>query len=428
MNVPLVHIIWTILIFIIGYIGIIFESWIKINKTAIAIFIAVICWMIFFQGAGMHLVERLSIFYEQVSEVSEIVLFLLGAMTIVELIDSHQGFKVITDKITTRSKKKLLWIIGFVAFFMSSVLDNLTTTIVMVSLLRKMISDRHDRMVFGSAVVIAANAGGAWTPIGDVTTTMLWINGQITTLSVMKSLFFPSLIALIVSLIFQTYMLKGQLPSLPHHSYHGSVQPSAKIIFGFGIASLVFVPIFCAFTQLPPFMGILFGLAFVWFITDWIHRHYEDRHHLRVPHALARIDITGILFVMGIVLAISALNQSGILSILTTFVGKSGLGFEVIALLVGGISAVIDNVPLVSALMKMYDISIFLPDSKLWQMIAYCAGTGGSIFIIGSTAGVALMGLEKIDFVWYFRKMSLSALAGYIAGFIAYLAFYQWIF
>lgn len=410
-----------IFVFAIGYLAIIFESKIEINKTASALLMAVLTWMFVFliRGhVGEHDVKALS---EHLSQVSQIIFFLLGAMTLVELIDAHRGFKVITDLIRTGSRKKMLWVIGFVTFFLSAVLDNLTTTIVMISLLRKLVPDKKERLMLGALIVIAANAGGAWTPIGDVTTTMLWINGNISSWAVMKALFFPSLVSLIVSLLFLGRGMKGYYPKLVEHAQEEAPEPGHRIIFYSGLGLLVCVPIFKAVTGLPPFMGILISLGILWLITDIMHHPYENRIHLRVPQILTRIDTSGVLFFLGILLCIGALDSVGILAHLAQYLNDTIQNLTVIATLIGLISAVIDNVPLVAAGMGMYDMQVYPPDSALWQMLAYCAGTGGSILIIGSAAGVAFMGMEKADFLWYLKKVSFIALVGYLAGMGAYL-------
>jgi NhaD family Na+/H+ antiporter len=405
-----------ILIFIIGYFAIIFEHKLSINKTASALLMAVLTWVVvFLEQPNLHALG------EKLNDVSQIIFFLMGAMALVELVDVHKGFKVITDLIHTSSKKKMLWVMGFTTFFLSAILDNLTTTIVMISLLRKLVPDTKDRMTLGAMVVIAANAGGAWTPIGDVTTTMLWINGNITALSVMKTLFIPSLISLVVALIILGWNLKGVYSHAVRHAREESPEPGARIVFFSGIGALIFVPIFKALTGLPPFMGILIALGSVWLITDLMHAPHETRQHLRLPAILARIDTSGILFFLGILLCISALDVAGLLSQLARFLDQTIGNVSVIATLIGLLSAVIDNVPLVAAGMGMYDLQSYPADSYLWQMLAFCAGTGGSILIIGSAAGVAFMGLEKVDFIWYFKRISLIALTSYFAGVGAFM-------
>lgn len=400
-----------ILIFIVGYLAIIFEHNIKVNKTASALLMAALTWMVLFLYA-----PNLHALGEKVNDISQIIFFLLGAMTLVEVIDVHKGFKVITDLIQTSSKRKMLWIIGLTTFFLSAILDNLTTTIVMISLLRKLVPDSKERMILGAMVVIAANAGGAWTPIGDVTTTMLWINGNITTLNVMKILFAPSLISLVVALVLLGWNLKGVYPHAVARAHEEVVEPGARLVFFCGVGALVFVPIFKALTGLPPFMGMLLSLGALWLLTDVLHSPHETRQHLRLPQILTRIDTSGVLFFLGILLCISSLDVAGILNQLAHFLDHTIGNISVIVTLIGLISAIIDNVPLVAAGMGMYDLQTYPQDSYLWQMLAFCAGTGGSVLIIGSAAGVAFMGLEKVNFIWYARKVSLIALLSYFAG------------
>lgn len=405
-----------ILVFVIGYAAIIFEHKIRVNKTASALLMAALTWMfLFFVAPDMHALG------EKVNDISQIIFFLMGAMTLVEVIDAHKGFKVITDLIQTSSKKKMLWIIGFATFFLSAMLDNLTTTIVMISLLRKLVPEPKERLILGSMVVIAANAGGAWTPIGDVTTTMLWINGNITTLAVMKTLIVPSLVTLIVALICFGWNMKGVYPHIVARAHVEQVEPGARLVFFSGLGALIFVPIFKALTGLPPFMGILISLGALWLITDVLHAPYEKRQHLRLPHILTRIDTSGVLFFLGILLAISALDVGGILKHLAEFLNQTIGNLSIITTLIGIISAIIDNVPLVAAGMGMWSMEAYPTDSYLWQMLAFCAGTGGSILIIGSAAGVAFMGLEKVDFLWYLKKISLIALISYFAGVAAFV-------
>lgn len=408
-------------IFLAGYLAIIFEYYIKVNKTAAALLMAVLTWTILFLHGDRSVDLNMNALSEHVADVSQIIFFLLGAMTLVELIDSHRGFKIITDVIQTKSKRKMLWIIGFMSFFLSAILDNLTTTVLMVSLLRKLVPDSNDRLLLGATVVICANAGGAWTPIGDVTTTMLWIGGQVTTFPIMKALFIPSFCSMIITLFLLGFRLKGKYSTPFEMKPKQTKEPGAKFVFCAGVGGLIFVPIFKAFTGLPPFMGMLISLGILWLITDVMHHRYENRNHLRVPHVLTRIDTSGILFFLGILLAINSLETVGILKDLAVFLETNIKSLPLIATLIGIISAIIDNVPLVAATMGMYDIQVFTPDSSLWQMIAYCAGTGGSILIIGSAAGVALMGMEKVDFVWYMKKISLTALVGYLSGMVIYL-------
>jgi len=411
-------------VFLLGYAGIIFEETFAFNKSGVALLTAVGMWTVRAVANGGHEVEgSLS---ESLADVSQIVFFLMGAMTIVETVDAHQGFKIVTDSIKTRDRTTLLWLIGGITFFMSAILDNLTSTIVMVSLLRKLVPDEEDRKFFGAVVVIAANAGGAWTPIGDVTTTMLWINGQITTLSTMQDLLLPSLMSLVVPLGLLT-ALDGESrdvapPDCETDLAAAQMAPRGNLVFGAGVASLVGVPIFKTVTGLPPYLGMLFGLGGLWLLTDAIHFGEDERESLRVPSALTKIDTQGVLFFLGILLAISSLDSSGVLKEVAVWLNDSIGNTELIATAIGLASAVIDNVPLVAATMGMYDVSEFPVDSELWQLIAYCAGTGGSILVIGSAAGVAYMGMEKCDFMWYTRRVSPWALSGYVAGIGTYLA------
>jgi Na+/H+ antiporter NhaD/arsenite permease-like protein len=407
-------------VFIIGYIAIIMEYPLKINKTAVSLLIAVVCWAIYFSRSHFPLKQDLKFLGENVSEISQIIFFLIGAMTLVELIDSHQGFKLITDLIHTKTRVRALWVIAIFSFFLSSVLDNLTTTILMVSILRKLIPHKKDRFVFACMVVVSANAGGAWTPIGDVTTTMLWINGQISSIAVMKALFIPSVIAMLIPLCIYSFQMRGsKYPPLPETGrVHVKQEYGAKVVLVMGLGGLIFVPLFKAWTGLPPFMGILISLAILWLVTDYLHIDAEQRKHLRVPQVLTRIDTSGILFFLGILLAIGALDTAGILYDLATWLNTEVKSLPAIATLLGIFSAIIDNVPLVAASQGMYQFPL---DDAFWHMIAYAAGTGGSIFIIGSSAGVALMGLEKIDFVGYMKKASIPVFIGYLLGMAVYI-------
>uniref|UniRef100_A0A0E0EPD3 Citrate transporter-like domain-containing protein n=1 Tax=Oryza meridionalis TaxID=40149 RepID=A0A0E0EPD3_9ORYZ len=345
-------------------------------------------------------------------------------MTIVEIIDAHQGFKLVTDNISTRNPRTLLWVIGFVTFFLSSILDNLTSTIVMVSLLRKLVPPSEYRKLLGAVVVISANAGGAWTPIGDVTTTMLWIHGQITTLNTMQGLFLPSVVSLAVPLALMSLTSEANGSSQKSSSLLSSEQmaPRGQLVFAVGLGALVFVPVFKALTGLPPFMGMMLGLAILWILTDAIHYGDSGRQRLKVPQALSRIDTQGVLFFLGILMSVGSLESAGILRQLANYLDANIPNADLIASAIGVASAIIDNVPLVAATMGMYDLTSFPQDADFWQLVAFCAGTGGSMLIIGSAAGVAFMGMEKVDFFWYFRKVSGFALAGYAAGIITYLA------
>jgi len=414
-----------VVIFILGYVAIAFEHPININKSATALLTGVLCWTVYIlMGSDSHLInEQLT---EHIGELSGILFFLMGAMTLVELIDAHDGFDVITSRITTTSKKKLLWIICIITFFLSAALDNLTTAIVMVSLLRKLIDNKEDRLLFIGMVVIAANAGGAWSPIGDVTTTMLWIGGQVTAQNIMLKLFIPSVLCLVVPLVILSFKLKGTV-SRPEIKENVSPNPTTPFernaVFFLGIGALVFVPVFKTITHLPPFMGVLFGLGILWVITEIIHskKDDEDKDSLSVLHALRKIDMSSILFFLGILIAISSLQSTGVLASLANYMNDSIGNLNIIVPAIGLLSAIVDNVPLVAASMGMYDLTTYPTDSYIWEFLAYCAGTGGSILIIGSAAGVAAMGMEKIDFIWYFKKIAWLALLGYFAGVFAYM-------
>uniref|UniRef100_A0A2P2KUN0 D-3-phosphoglycerate dehydrogenaseic n=1 Tax=Rhizophora mucronata TaxID=61149 RepID=A0A2P2KUN0_RHIMU len=413
------------LLFGIGYAGIVFEESLAFNKSGVGLLMAVSLWVIRSIGAPSTDIAVSELSHAS-AEVSEIVFFLLGAMTIVEIVDAHQGFKLVTDNITTRKPRTLLWVVGFVTFFLSAILDNLTSTIVMVSLLRKLVPPSEYRKLLGAVVVIAANAGGAWTPIGDVTTTMLWIHGQISTLPTMKDLLLPSVVSLAVPLALLSLTSevngKGQDSNSPNILAFEQMAPRGQLVFSVGIGALVFVPMFKALTGLPPFMGMLLGLGVLWILTDAIHYGESERQRLKVPQALSRIDTQGALFFLGILLSVSSLEAAGILRELANYLDSHIPNVELIASAIGVVSAIIDNVPLVAAAMGMYDLSSFPQDCEFWQLVAYCAGTGGSMLVIGSAAGVAFMGMEKVDFFWYLRKVSGFAFAGYAAGIAAYLA------
>lgn len=413
---------WIIATFIVGYFLITIEHTIKINKATIALMMGIICWVIQFANSTSPCSLNLMCLGEHVANISQVVFFLLGALTIVEIISAHKGFNIITRCINISSKRKMLWMISILAFFMSAVLDNLTTTIVMVSLVTKLVDEFEDRILIGGGIVIAANAGGAWTPIGDVTTTMLWIGGQLSTFNVIRALFLPSLVCLVFSIGCLSFLLKGNFK--PRENVKSeAIEPMGEMLFFLGIAVLVFVPVFKILTGLPPFMGVLFGLSVLWLVTDIVHRKYDERNHLRVPEILAKIDLSGVLFFLGILLAIDALDAAKILEQLAHWFDKNIGNTNVIAMMIGLGSAIVDNVPLVAATMGMYSLEQFPQDHQFWELVAYCAGTGGSILIIGSAAGVVFMGMEKVTFFWYIRKISLPALIGYFAGIGAYLLF-----
>jgi Na+/H+ antiporter NhaD/arsenite permease-like protein len=419
-----------IVIFLLAYAAIALEHQIKINKTASALLAAGLLWTIYAVLTGDHslVTENLSV---SLSATSQVIFFLLGAMTIVEVVDAHNGFEVITSQIRTSRLTTLLWLIGCVTFFLSATLDNLTTTIIMVSLVRKLLDRQEDRLFFAGIIVIAANAGGAWSPIGDVTTTMLWINGQISTLAIMKGVLLPSLANLAVPLCITGYMLKNKtvIPAQKVERRHGveTTNTERNLMFFSGIGCLVAVPIFKEVTDLPPFMGIMFGLGFLWLIGELLHRKKdeEEKQHLTLVHALTHIDMSSILFFFGILLAVATLEHSLILNSLESWLETTIGRQDMIVGIIGLVSSIVDNVPLVAAAIGMYDLAHFPADSFLWEFLAYCAGTGGSILIIGSAAGVAAMGMEKIHFFWYVRKISGLALVGYVAGAVVYMLQFQ---
>lgn len=407
-------------IFVLGYAAIAFEHPLKINKAASALLTGVLCWTayVLFSANKEAVAEQL---LEHLGNVSGILFFLMGAMTIVELIDAHDGFEVITRRITTTSKRKLLWLICFLTFFMSAALDNLTTAIVMASMVRKLLAEKKDRMFFVGMIVIAANAGGAWSPIGDVTTTMLWIGGQITSGNIIVKLIVPSLVCLMVPLVVVSFIMKGKAtrPSddeITANQVCGVFE--RNLVFFGGVVLLIMVPIFKTITHLPPYMGILLALGILWVITEFLHKEkaVQQKQYLSVEHALRTIDVPSILFFLGILIAVSSLESTNILTrfaqVLDQRIGNQSL----IVICIGVLSAIIDNVPLVAATMGMYELSAYPPDSYLWEFIAYCAGTGGSMLIIGTAAGVAVMGIEKIDFFWYLKKIGWLAALGFFAG------------
>jgi NhaD family Na+/H+ antiporter len=418
--------IFVILVFVVGYIAIAMEHPIKINKTASALLTGVICWTLHAVSSHESVTDELS---HHLASVSEILFFLMGAMTIVELVDAYQGFRIITDRINTKNPKILLWLICFVTFFLSSILDNLTTSIVMISLIRKLIPNKEMRMFFAGMIIIAANAGGAWTPIGDVTTTMLWIGGQISTVNIMKVLFIPSILCLLVPLLYLSFTLKGELgvrenTAHMHTDDHGEKPKGSTAMLCLGVGALIFVPIFKTITHLPPYIGMLMGLGVLWVVSELINPHADEaaRKPFTAAGALSRIDSSSVLFFLGILLAVGALESMHILQNFASLLDSTFGDNRIIVTLIGLLSAVVDNVPLVAASMGMYDLAVYPMDHLIWEYLAYCAGTGGSILIIGSAAGVAVMGMEKIDFIWYLKRISLLAMLGYFAGAAAYLA------
>jgi Na+/H+ antiporter NhaD/arsenite permease-like protein len=414
-----------VLVFIAIYAAIALEHPLAINKSAFALLGAGLLWAIYAlsigdQGRLGHEID------ETVTATAQITFFLLGAMTIVEMIDAHEGFALITSRIRTRRLTGLLWLVSWAAFFLSAILDNLTTTIVMVSLTRKLLDRGEDRLLFASVIVIAANAGGAWSPMGDVTTTMLWIGGQVTALRTIGALFPASLMNLLIPLIVVTFIVRGKPYEAPSAALQGSDFPvfERNTMFALGLGTLVLVPAFKQITHLPPFMGILFGLGILWIVGENLHKGKppEARQPLTLAHALSRIDHSSLLFFVGILLAVATLEHAKILESLAAWLDRAIGRQDIIVLLLGLLSAIVDNVPLVAASMGMYSLSQYPTDSFLWEFMAYCAGTGGSILIIGSAAGVAAMGIEKIQFIWYMRRVTWVAMLGYLAGAAVYVA------
>jgi len=444
-----------VVVFVLGYAAIALEHPLKIDKAASALLIGVITWVIYVFGGVDILSSGVSRAWNEyvalnpsadthhgmldfithhevlhhLSEISTILFFLLGAMTIVEIVDQHQGFKIITDKIKTTNKVKLLWILSVLTFFMSAALDNLTTTIVIVALIRKLIGDKKDRWFFASMVVLAANAGGAWSPIGDVTTIMLWIGGQVTTINIITRVILPSLFTMLVPLAIVSMYMKGNVtrPEINGNDKEYTTQKERVFILCLGVSALLFVPVFKTVTHLPPYLGMLFGLGVMWVVTEIMHKNKdgEFKSRLNVTGVLKKVDVPTVLFFLGILSAVSSMQSAGHLDILASWLDTNLGNIYAINLVIGILSSIVDNVPLVAAAMGMYPIegaeavgyaANFVQDGLFWEFLAYCAGTGGSILIIGSAAGVAAMGMEKIDFIWYLKKISLLALAGYLAG------------
>jgi len=420
-----------IIVFVLGYIAIALEHPLKIDKAASALLIGGVCWALYaFSGVDPHhMNEHLS---HHLVDIAEILFFLLGAMTIVELIDAHEGISILTDKITTNQKVALIWILSLITFFFSAALDNLTTAIVMSALLTKLIKDNEDLWMFAGVVILSANAGGAWSPIGDITTIMLWIGGQVTATNIITSLFIPSLVCALVPLIYLTFRLKGEVTRpIKIENTKQDIDPTTpferNLIFYMGVLGLLFVPIFKTITHLPPYVGMLLSLGVLWIVTEIIHRSkkHEQKSQLSVIGVLKKVDVPTIFFFLGILLAVAALQSAGQLDIVAAYLNKTFNGdIYIINMIIGLLSSIVDNVPLVAGAMGMYDITPigdFAVDGKFWEFLAYCAGTGGSVLIIGSAAGVAVMGILKIDFIWYVKNISLLALMGYLAGAATYI-------
>lgn len=442
-----------VVVFVAGYLMIALEHKIHIDKAPTALITGMICWAIysFYLGDGHEAHHVLAHgnsgnagLYHHMYDIANILLFLLGAMTIVETIDEHHGFKIITNKIRTTNKVKLLWTIAILSFFFSALLDNLTTAIVMISLLRKLVSDKQTRWLFAGVVVIAANAGGAWSVIGDVTTTMLWIGGQLTEPIgiAIPSLIIPSFVALLVPLLILSFTLKGEVNRPKEDDTNGNKFETTRgekiTLLTVGVLGLLFVPIFKTVTHLPPFTGMMLSLGIVWTLTEIMHRKKETTHkrHLSVISVLRKVDTSSVLFFLGILLAVAALQEIGHLNIMAEWLSDTLQNNYAINMSIGFLSSIVDNVPLVAAAQGMYKPQMieaaqaigdtsplidFLPNGTFWEFLALCAGTGGSCLIIGSAAGVAVMGLEKIDFIWYLKKISLLAIVGYVAGAATYI-------
>ena len=441
-----------IILFLVGYASIAMEHTLKVNKAATALLLCALLWTVYILKADSVLTQFSSHeevvsfvtgnqIIEHLGDVASTLFFLMGAMTIVELIDAHGGFSIITNKITTRKKKKLLWMLAVITFFMSAILDNLTTTIVMVMLLRKLITNYKERWLFACVIVIAANSGGAFSPIGDVTTIMLWVKGNVTTEGLLPNLILPSIISMVLPVFIAGRFLKGELPERTEvvstsgfdHVCAADIitHKEQKLIFLMGVGALIFVPIFKSITHLPPFIGVLLGLGVLWIYTEILYhrkKHIPESSKARISVVLSRVDFTTILFFLGILMAVSALQCAGILKELSLFLDQHVGNVYVIDMIIGALSSIVDNVPLVAGSMGMYDVAsaanvaanpdlaVYATDGVFWLFLAYCAGVGGSMLIIGSAAGVVVMGLEKVPFGWYLKNISLLALIGYLAG------------
>lgn len=427
-----------VVVFCFGYLCIALESLTKVNKAAIALLMCVLCWTLLMLDPvsyypsilGNDVIYHISeVIEHHLGDAAGTLFFLMGAMTIVEIVDSNGGFNFVRDTLKTRSKRKLMWRMAFMTFFLSAILDNLTTSIVMIMVLRKLVQSRGDRLIYAALVVISANSGGAFSPIGDVTTIMLWIKGVITTQGVLTEIFVPSLVSMLVPAFILQYQLKGKFEkdqNLPKADVSQFTKSQRDIIFWLGVGGLCFVPIFKTITHLPPFMGILLVLGLLWTVTEIFHYNTSDDDTMakRVSDLLSKIDLSTIMFFLGILMAVAVLQEVGVLTLLggvldTTFEGNHFL----VTGIIGVLSSIVDNVPLVAGCMGMYPVAAagdMAVDGIFWQLLAYCAGVGGSMLIIGSAAGVVVMGLEKITFGWYMKKITWVAFAGYIAGMFTY--------
>ena len=425
-------------VFVIGYLCIAIESVTRINKAAVALLMCVLCWTLLMMGPGTYYPEVAAdsvvhhiaeVIEHHLGDAAGTLFFLMGAMTIVEIVDSNGGFNFVRDTMKTRSKRKLMWRMAFMTFFLSAILDNLTTSIVMIMVLRKLVQSRNDRLIYAALVVISANSGGAFSPIGDVTTIMLWIKGVITTQGVITEIFIPSLVSMLVPAFILQYQLEGKFDksqNLPKAEVTQFTKAQRDIIFWLGVGGLCFVPVFKTLTHLPPFMGILLVLGLLWTVTEIFHYNTaeDDTMAKRVSDLLSRIDLSTIMFFLGILMAVAVLQEVGVLTALGEGLNEAFAGnYYLINGIIGVLSSVVDNVPLVAGCMGMYPVAEAGPmavDGIFWQLLAYCAGVGGSMLIIGSAAGVVVMGLEKITFGWYMKKITWIALAGYLAGILIY--------
>jgi Na+/H+ antiporter NhaD/arsenite permease-like protein len=411
-------------VFLFGYSAIVFEHLIKVNKAAIALLTGVFCWTVYISFTSDHQLIT-SQLIEHTGNFSGILFFIMGAMTIVELIDMHHGFDIITRRMNVKTKRQLLWISSLLTFFLSALLDNMTTTIVMISILSRFALEKEERFLFIGLIVIAANAGGAWSPIGDVTTTMLWIEGRISSASIILNLIIPCLVSTIIPLIIASFMIRGAVHLQDNSSLNLNKREirNRNIVLFSGIGLLFFVPVFKTISHLPPFMGMLLALGALWILIELLHAGDEsiDDRPYSAAHALTRIDMPSILFFLGILTSISALEATGLLSSLAKWLDSNIGNLTVINLLIGFLSAIVDNVPLVAGAMGLYGLERFPIDHHFWTFLTYCTGTGGSALIIGSASGVAAMGIAKIDFLWYLRKITPLAVLGFLLGALVYL-------
>lgn len=409
--------------FLIGYLLIVFEQFVHIDKTGVSLTMASVLWGFFFLNPSLSRSLDLSDLQNQFLYVSEIATFILAVLVIVEIIQVHEGFSIITKSLKPRSKRRFLWVIGLITFFLSTVIANVVATLIMLALSLRYLPQKEDRMVVGAGIVVASNAGGAWTPIGDVTTTMLWIAERITTAHVMEDLFIPSLISMIVTFLFLTFMLKGSIDQTSSTTFEEKEEgPShSGLILVIGVIALICIPLVHSILDFPPYLGALLGVGALWIITDLLYHYSHRRPNLRLPVILTRIDLSMYFFFVGILLSVQALDSAGLLRSFEQFLSQSGYTLNHVALSLGLISSVVDNVPLVAASIGMYPIGKSPEELSFWQLLAYCTGVGGSALIIGSPAGIAYMNVEKVPFLWYLKKITAPVLVGFFAGAIVYL-------